>query len=672
MMDHAEIRALLKEPFKRSTPQQWQELQALVSQYPFYATLRLLVARQATYHQPSASAELSTAAAHAPNRLMLRRVMETRAPGQRSPISFATPPAGQVNDTEQTVEPTIISPSQDNPASEANEVDDRPLWMKMADAPPAIPLEQEEAEMLHDDAHTEVGPLDHLTESDQFAEEPVTDELLDHERITLEGDGPQEDETLFDNDLGLEVEAEDVLAEEELAQDDARAYGELDHLDVEIDLSDLGISAPQEDLIDQEAATTDAWMDETPDDFLADPTLTSQEDEALANALLEEASDEVATWPGLDTEEHVDHATYGENPQEPAMPSAYVAPDVTETDQDLEADAVHTFMLGEHEEPGLDADFIVPEDETVAEHDIATAVHVTTEPAAAFNPAAQSSEADDMDALIAEILSGLDQYNQVKTNIDPTLDTHEHEGMSATELFEHELHEGEHTTEELLAIHDAEVHANDDHGYVEDLQDFTDTAVGPVTIQEFQQEQLDEPSVEQQNEQFEDAAALNELLDSLDQKATFTSAVVDPEIEEPSSSAKEQPHATADEVVTPEPTAEDSTPIINIYSPEESLKLNAPLAARTEEQEILDKFLEVNPKMIKPAPLADDDPPVYDLSAQNTVLDDDDITENLAQIMVKQGKTERAIEIYCKLILKNPEKTPYFASRINAIAGGRS
>ncbi len=86
----------------------------------------------------------------------------------------------------------------------------------------------------------------------------------------------------------------------------------------------------------------------------------------------------------------------------------------------------------------------------------------------------------------------------------------------------------------------------------------------------------------------------------------------------------------------------------------------------------MDRFLEANPRIIKPDLEANDETPVYDLSAQNTLLDEEDYTENMAQIMVKQGKTERAIEIYCRLILKNPEKTPYFASRINAIAGGRS
>jgi hypothetical protein len=85
------------------------------------------------------------------------------------------------------------------------------------------------------------------------------------------------------------------------------------------------------------------------------------------------------------------------------------------------------------------------------------------------------------------------------------------------------------------------------------------------------------------------------------------------------------------------------------------------------QQEIINKFLDANPRSIN-INQANPDQPIYDLSAQNNTLSDDDMTETLAQIMVRQGKMDKAIEIYCKLILKNPEKTPYFASRINALA----
>lgn len=43
------------------------------------------------------------------------------------------------------------------------------------------------------------------------------------------------------------------------------------------------------------------------------------------------------------------------------------------------------------------------------------------------------------------------------------------------------------------------------------------------------------------------------------------------------------------------------------------------------------------------------------------------INESFAKILLKQGKTDKAIEIYEKLILKNPEKKAYFAAKIDEL-----
>ena len=56
-----------------------------------------------------------------------------------------------------------------------------------------------------------------------------------------------------------------------------------------------------------------------------------------------------------------------------------------------------------------------------------------------------------------------------------------------------------------------------------------------------------------------------------------------------------------------------------------------------------------------------------DLSEKSTKFGDDLISENLAVILLKQGKKGRAIDIYKRLIWKLPQKKAYFAARIEEI-----
>ena len=55
-------------------------------------------------------------------------------------------------------------------------------------------------------------------------------------------------------------------------------------------------------------------------------------------------------------------------------------------------------------------------------------------------------------------------------------------------------------------------------------------------------------------------------------------------------------------------------------------------------------------------------------AAKNSLQENDDFnTETLAEIYVKQGNYPKAIKIYEQLMLSNPEKKLFFASRINYI-----
>jgi len=80
--------------------------------------------------------------------------------------------------------------------------------------------------------------------------------------------------------------------------------------------------------------------------------------------------------------------------------------------------------------------------------------------------------------------------------------------------------------------------------------------------------------------------------------------------------------------------------------------------------EIIDKFIAENPSISRPK--QDFFNPIS--AAQESVIDQENIvSETLAMIYEKQGYLKKAISIYEKLSLKNPEKSVYFASQINSL-----
>ena len=81
-------------------------------------------------------------------------------------------------------------------------------------------------------------------------------------------------------------------------------------------------------------------------------------------------------------------------------------------------------------------------------------------------------------------------------------------------------------------------------------------------------------------------------------------------------------------------------------------------------KELIDKFIAENPSISKPK--AEFYNPIS--VAQNSITDKGDIvSETLAKIYLKQGYFEKAISIYEKLSLNNPEKSIYFAAQIEKI-----
>ncbi|MEK6477902.1 tetratricopeptide repeat protein [Catalinimonas sp. 4WD22] len=86
------------------------------------------------------------------------------------------------------------------------------------------------------------------------------------------------------------------------------------------------------------------------------------------------------------------------------------------------------------------------------------------------------------------------------------------------------------------------------------------------------------------------------------------------------------------------------------------------------QNELIDKFINSQDNLsLKIKPSSDEVEEVEDLSHQSTEIGDNLVSENLAKIYARQGKKDKAIEIYQKLIWKYPQKKAYFAETIESL-----
>jgi len=125
----------------------------------------------------------------------------------------------------------------------------------------------------------------------------------------------------------------------------------------------------------------------------------------------------------------------------------------------------------------------------------------------------------------------------------------------------------------------------------------------------------------------------------------------------------------------PEPEPEPEQPAESVEPPpyeEELLEFigdEEPVAPEPEQKltpaDLIDRFIMTNPRIERMTPAAEQQ--VKDLAEPSTEEQGTFITETLAGIYVNQGYYFKAINIYEKLSLKYPEKSAYFASRIEKI-----
>jgi hypothetical protein len=93
-------------------------------------------------------------------------------------------------------------------------------------------------------------------------------------------------------------------------------------------------------------------------------------------------------------------------------------------------------------------------------------------------------------------------------------------------------------------------------------------------------------------------------------------------------------------------------------------KPEEPVKSKKKNHDLIDNFIQNEPSIQRNIKVADKQ---EDISAESVRENDSFMSETLASIYVKQRLFDKAIAVYRKLELKNPEKNVYFASQIEKI-----
>ena len=123
---------------------------------------------------------------------------------------------------------------------------------------------------------------------------------------------------------------------------------------------------------------------------------------------------------------------------------------------------------------------------------------------------------------------------------------------------------------------------------------------------------------------------------------------------------------TPEDPTLAEKTLQNDLAQITPASPEPPVPSPADLE-RQRQLDLIESFIKKEPR-ISPVRSKPGEPvELEDLTKRNKPVGGGLVTESFAKILLKQGKTDKAREIYQQLMLKNPDKKAYFATKISEL-----
>ncbi|HEV8511792.1 MAG TPA: hypothetical protein VGQ59_00855 [Cyclobacteriaceae bacterium] len=183
--------------------------------------------------------------------------------------------------------------------------------------------------------------------------------------------------------------------------------------------------------------------------------------------------------------------------------------------------------------------------------------------------------------------------------------------------------------------------------------------IEPLPIKEEVQKTTVEPGikVEESGDQLREQVLLD-LASLQESKRLFEMTIARLEKE------KAQPLTVKKETPTISKPKEVDSLIEEIKSTKKKIK---PEGVKQKEQiEIIDQFIKTQPTISRPKPTAPPAPD-SDLAEPSAQFGENIVSETLVEILLKQGKKEKAIEALKKLIWKFPQKKAYFAAQIEEL-----